>query len=490
VYGKGGRVKSPPHPLLINSAYKHDCTYAVHLMDSLHKVDLAYAIMLYRLGIIPDEEIKGLLQGLLDIEKVAFDEYVDPKYGDIYNSKEVYLNNQIGQAAGWLHIGRPRREAINIAYLIAVRSLYLNFMTEILNLATVMWQKANSEMNTLMSDFTYLQHANPTTFGHYILTFLFPLLRDCDRIHAAYDRINSSPAGSGSVNGSSIPLNRQFLADIMCFDMVTTHARDGMWQADMPIEIMSIINMVFANLNRFTDELQIWNSQEFGLVNLPDSLCRTSVIMPQKKNPYPLAYFRGLTNSFLGKLTTSVSCGKVFSGNPDSRIFAYNDIPESLELSIEVLPLISKVIEEMEINKEVASYAVNNDFSFSSELAEHLSINYKIDYKTSHKIVGNIVSRLISKDLDKMSKSDLEDTIFNFLNRRKEIDFDQIEFIIQPQNIIANRKTKGGSSPEEMTQMLETVKTKINIYSKWVTEKQSKIQFENLYDEVSKTLNQ
>jgi len=487
VFGKGGRVKSPPHPLLINSAYKHDCTYAKYLMDSLHKVDLAYALMLYKIGIIPEEEIKVLLKGLLDIEKVNFENYVDPKYGDIYNGKEVYLTNIVGNAAGWLHIGRPRREAINLAYLISIRSLYLDFMKEILNLATVMYKKAQEELTTLMSDFTYLQHANPTTFGHYILTFLFPLLRDCDRIIAAYSRINSSPAGSGSVNGSSIPLDRQYLADIMCFEQVTTHARDGMWQADMPIEIMSILNMVFANLNRFTDELQMWNSQEFSLINLPDSLCRTSVIMPQKKNPYPLAYFRGLTNSFLGKLTSSVSYGKVFSGNPDSRIFAYIDIPESLELSIEVIPLISKVIEEMEINKDIALKSVNSDYSFSSELAEFLSVNYKIDYKTSHKIIGNIVSRLISGELSEMTKLDLEKTISKFLDKHIEIDFDQILFVIQPKNIIRNRKTSGGSSESEMNKMLKGIKIKIDSHTKWVEDKMSQIQFEDLYKEASNT---
>ena len=457
-------------------------------MNDLHKVDLAYATMLYHIGILPLEEAQILLSGLLEIEQLDHGNYIDPRFGDIYNSKESVLKEKIGNVAGWLHIGRPRREAINIAFLMATRNLLLEFIEHLIDLASILLEKSKLEKETLMPDFTYLLHATPTTFGHYILTFLFPIIRDCQRAMAVYDRIDSSPAGSGSANGSSIALDREMLAELLCFKKITTHARDGMWQPDIPVEVLSVVNMVYVNLNRLTDELQIWNSKEFSLVDLPDSLCRTSVIMPQKKNPYPLAYFRGLANHMIGKLTSAVSYGKVFSGNPDSRIFAYNDVPDSLVLSNEVLPLLAKVINEMSINEQTASRLLEEDHSYSSELAEFLTVKYSIDYKSSHHIVGKLVADMIDGKLVHITKDSLENEIENQLNIQLSVDIEEINRIILPENIIKNRKSKGGCSVAEVENMHQHVQKEIETLRQWTKRSSVEINYVPLYEKIKQII--
>jgi len=212
--------------------------------------------------------------------------------------------------------------------------------------------------------------------------------------------------------------------------------------------------------------------------------------MPQKKNPYPLAYFRGLTNSFLGKLTGAVSYGKVFSGNPDSRVFVYNDLPESLQLANEAIPLIAKVIDEMRINGEVARANVMKGFSYASELSEIISRKYDIDYKTSHKITGNIVNRIISNDLESLTGEDISATIETFTGKKIDVDASEIIQAIKPESIIKARQTIGGASNAEITSMLNKAHTAISDFENWLRQEQSKVDYSALYNEMNELISQ
>ena len=158
-----------------------------------------------------------------------------------------------------------------------------------------------------MPDLTYLQHAQPTTLAHYLLGFVFPIGRDFERLRAGFGRVNRCSGGIGSVNGSGLPLDRGRLADLLGFEGVVTHARDAMWQADMPVELMAAVVAAAINVDRLCEDLQIWVTREFGLAELADDYSRCSVIMPQKKNPYSLAFVRGAAGVLIGRLTAMAS---------------------------------------------------------------------------------------------------------------------------------------------------------------------------------------
>lgn len=488
-YGVGGRLKTPPDPLLINSAYKHDNSYADTLMPHLHNVDLAYCAMLSKQQIIPKKERATLLKALIEIKDVDHNTYLNPDSGDIYNSKESYLKKKIGNVSGWVHIGRPRREAINAAFLLAVRERYINYVNALVDLAESFINKAKSEIKTIIPDYTYLYQSTPTTFGHYLLTFLFPLLRDLDRSLNTYDKINQCPIGCGVSNGSNLNIDRKLVSHLLCFDRPILHSRDGMWQPDIPMNIASDISMAFMNLSRLADELQIFNSVEFSMVELPDSLCRTSVIMPQKKNPYPLTYIRGLANSYAGKLMSALSYGKVYSGNPDSRVFAYVDIPEMLDTSVGGVQLLTKVISTLSINKEQARKNLSKGFTFASELSEYLSTQFKIDYKTSHDIVGTMIRQLINQELNAISAESLNKIIQQKTGTDIQVEESELQNIINPETILSSRKTDGSAGIVQMEEMLKIAKEQIDLFKDKANKIKASINYEDLYSEINQIIN-
>lgn len=469
-YGDGGRLSGEPDEILIKTAYAHDSADANILLTGLHKADLAHATMLIEQGIIPEDEGVRLLEGLLSIEAIPSSIFpIDPKNGDVYNSKDIYLKNIIGNVAGWLHIGRPRREAVNIAYLIAVRKKLAVLSEAIEKLAISLLRVSKNNKDVITPDFTYLLHAHPTRLGHYLSTYLFGLLRDMDRIRSSYSRLNRSPAGSGSVNGSSLPLNRDRLCDFLGFDEIIPHSRDAMWQIDVPMEIMANLNMIMTNINRLADELQIWNTAEFGTVELPDGLCRASVIMPQKKNPYPLAYIRGVTSQISGMLAGFSAHGKGPSGNPDSRIFIYGDLPNAIDKCSGALNLFSAVLDGIKFNEKILLKRVKEGFSFATDLSDYLATKEKIDYRSAHKIAGLLVKNMLERGLtgDKLTSELVNEAISSITNQSVNIPPSLIEFLKNPSAMIDAKNTIGGAGQKPIEELFFKADSKISNFNNW-----------------------
>ena len=469
-YGQGGRLKSKPSQLLIDTAYTHDCEDADVLLEGMHYADIAYALMLTEQGIIPLSEGKKLTAALIEASEIPNEDFpISPENGDVYNSKDVYLRSIIGDTAGWIHAGRPRREAVNIGYLLAVRGEILALADSVSDMVKTLLEVSIKHQKLIMPDYTYLLHAHPTTLGHYLLTFVYPLLRDFERIKLAYAHINKCPGGSGSVNGSRLPLDRNRIADLLRFDGFSMHTRDAMWQIDTPVETISVLSSIMTNLNRLSDELQIWNTEEFNLIELPDEYCRASVIMPQKKNPYPLAYFRGVTSSLMGKVAEYMAYGKGVSGNPDSRIFIYGDLPRSLNKSGEAIKLLAKVIDGSTFNEEIMMSRVKNDYTFATDITDYLMLTHKLDYRKCHQIMGKVVSELNSKNIkgSDFNINIIEKAILEITGQSITLDKKIIQSIIEPENIIESRQTSGGASPENMKLMHEDIVCKLASFNSW-----------------------
>ncbi|MBI5829120.1 MAG: argininosuccinate lyase, partial [Chloroflexi bacterium] len=264
------RIKAPPAPELIATAYARELGDAAILYQGMSLADLAHVIMLVETDIIPREAGGELLAALLTLHPAPpLDFALDPARGDLYSNREAYLR-MLTPAVGWLSAGRARREATTIGYRLAVRERLLVAAAALGDCAAAALDLAEKHRATLFPDYTYLQPAQPTTFGHYLLTFAYPLLRDLDRARAAFARTNVSPAGSGSVNGSRLPLDRARLAELLGFDGIIPHTRDAMWQADGPIEIAALLAAALVNLDHLAEDLQIFSTAEFGLIELAD----------------------------------------------------------------------------------------------------------------------------------------------------------------------------------------------------------------------------
>jgi len=473
-YGNGGRLSQGPAQSLIDSAYAHDVEQEKYLLEDLHVANLAHAVMLAEQDLIPSDALQELLPQLIKLVEQGAEIELNPSYGDLYNCVDVFLKNRVGQHAGWLHTGRPRREAVNLSFLLKTRREFAMCFNNLLAVGDALLQLAIEHRSSLMSDYTYLHHAQPTTLGHYLLTFVLPITRDLSRWQGTFDHVNSSPGGSGSVNGSRLPLSKERLAELMGFESVSAHCRDAMWQPDIPLEVASALSISLTNISRLCDEWMIWNSKEFNMIELPDEFCRASVIMPQKKNPYPLAYVRGLSAQISGLFGEYSSLGKVASGFPDSRTFIYDSLIQALQKSIKAYAMLSELAQKVNFNTLRMREIAESSLGFATDFADHLILNSKCDYRTAHTVTGQIVKFLLENKLDSHElrletvKQILEENdISNF-----SMDSERLRKLLDADNIVASRITLGSASQAEMSLMLDEIKVKFDHFQSWIKSKQ------------------
>jgi argininosuccinate lyase len=473
-----GRLRTGPAPELIRSANRLELSYAPQLYEGMSLADIAHVIMLMERGIVPWDAGRELLAVLVEAHNIPAAEFtLDPALGDVYKSRERYIEEQSPSAGGWLGAGRARREVTNIGYRLAVRWRLLFLLESLGQLAGVVVSRAREHSGTLMPDYTYLQQAQPTTLGHYLLGFVYPMLRDADRLRGCYRRINLSPGGISSVNGSRLPLDRQRLADLLGFDGVIHHTRDAMWQADTPIEITSAVVALLVNLDRLAEDLQVWATREFNLVDLADGYARTSVIMPQKKNPYSLAYIRGLTNVTVGQMVGMANVGRTPSGQPDNRIFAYGDVPRVLDQTVEAVQLMGGVMGTLQVNRELMAQRAGLGYSQATDLADVIMLASGLPYQTAHQIVGQLVATAVETSVtaDLITVDMVDEAARTVVGRPLDLSPELLAQAMDPGAIVHTRTGLGGAAPEPMAVMVDECQKAMAMLDEWCQETQGRL---------------
>lgn len=470
VLGVGSRLATGPAQELVQTAFARELADQLALFTGMSLADLAHTIMLIEAGIIPAADGAVLLQALLALHAVPSDFTPVPALGDLYTNREAWLAAHAPAAAvGWLGAGRARRESTTIGYRVTVRSRLLAFAAALIQVGTVLVERAEEYRAALMADYTYLQPAQPTTFGHYLLGFIYPVLRDLERIQALYTRTNRSPAGCGSVNGSRIPQDRTRLATLLGFDGLAHHARDAMWQPDGPIETLSTVVMALVNLDRLAEDLQIFATAEFDLIELADGHSRASVIMPQKKNPYALNYIRGAANELTGILMSSSTVGRTPSGQIDNRIFAYGDVPRALEMATGVATLMAAVLAGLRFNAPLAAARLTNGFATATDLAETITLETGLDFRTAHRIVGRLVrdATTSGRKMSDLRSVDLDAAAQAILNRPLQLAESAFLQALDPATAVAARRSAGGVAPEPLAAMLTECRATLTTDASW-----------------------
>ncbi|MFL5592532.1 MAG: argininosuccinate lyase [Ktedonobacteraceae bacterium] len=468
VLGVGSRLATGPAIELVQTAFARELADQLALFKGMSLADLAHTVMLIEAGVIPSADGASLLRALLDLDEYPTDFIPTPESGDLYTNREAWLAART-PSVGWLGAGRARRESTTTGYRIIVRSCLLAFASALIMAGTALIERADEYRSTLMADYTYLQPAQPTTFGHYLLGFAYPLLRDLERLQALYTRNNRSPAGCGSVNGSRLPQDRNRLAELLGFDGLAQHARDAMWQPDGPIETMSVVITALVNLDRLAEDLQIFATAEFDLVELAEGHSRASVIMPQKKNPYALAYVRGATNELIGMLTSVAALGRTPSGQVDNRVFIYGDVPQALETATGVATLMSGVITGLTFNAPVAAARLANGFATATDLAETITLETGLDFRTAHRIVGRLVREATQarRTMPDLTSADLDAAAQEILNRPLHLSEAALVQALDPAAAVAARQGIGGAAPEPLSAMLTECRASLGNYTSW-----------------------
>ena len=372
----------------------------------------AHVKMLAAQGILKEKERDEILSGLDSIEKDV-DEgklLITDEYEDIHSFVEANLIDRIGDAGKKLHTGRSRNDQVALdmrlytrRQVVEVDGLSEHFLETVLSV-----MEENKE--TYMPGFTHLQKAQPITLAHHFGAYFEMFKRDRLRLLDIFERMNYCPLGSGALAGTTYPLNREMVAEELGFFGPTANSMDGVSDRDYLIEFLAALSTIMMHLSRFSEEVIIWNSNEYGFVEIDDAYSTGSSIMPQKKNPDIAELVRGKTGRVYGALTSLLTTMK---GIP----LAYNkDMQEDKELSFDAIDtvkgciaLFDGMISTVKFNKEVMADSAMKGFTNATDAADYL-VNKGVPFRDAHGIIGRIVVSCIEKGIaiDEMSLDELK----------------------------------------------------------------------------------
>ena len=445
-----GPPRGGPAQELIDSGFHLENADAPLLHAGLNLADLAHVLDLRGRGVIPATPAARLAALLLQTHRTAPEDFpYDPSYGEPYNSRERHFTQAIGDDAGWLHAGRPRREAVRIALRLHLRGQIAQLVGDAAALAGTLASTAAQHSRSWMPDQTYLQHAQPSTFGHYLLSFAYPVLRDARRLVDALDWTNTSPGGAGCVNGSRLLEDREPVARMLGFDGVIEHTRDAMWQTDGLVDVLAAAASLVGTQSKLAEDLEIWASSEFDYVTVADGYSRSSVLMPQKRNPYALSIVRGASGTLIGRLTGFLAVIKSPSARSDNLIYAYGEVPRALDLALRTTRLTDGVVRTLEVGTARMWTALESGFCQATDLAEYVMQTCDVDYRTAYQVVGLAVRDANAAGLRgiDLTGAVLDAAAVAHTGSALGLSDRDLTEVLDPRRIVETRTAAGGAAP-------------------------------------------
>jgi argininosuccinate lyase len=474
--GSGARITSGPAPELVEAGYALEIADAPLLHRGLTLADLAHLVELVECGALQRDEAAPLcavLLGLLDCAAAEFP--YDPAYGDAYNSRERELERALGPAAGRLHLGRTRREAGRIAFRLALRDKLLSLHADVAAFACQVADLAAGHAATLWADSTYLQPAQPSTFGHYLGGFAEQAVRHLDRIEAAYGGADACPAGCGGAGGTRLPVDRARLAGLLGFGSVGPHTRDAMWSVDALADAVTAAAQAVASIGQLAGDLEIFASPAFGYVTLDASLCRASVLMPQKRNPYALPVLRGGAGTLIGRLTGLLATGLTPSARTDNWLYAYGEVAGALDLAGRLVRLGSAVVAGLSPDIGVLAEQAARHFTGAADLAEELSLRFRLDYRTAYRVVGRAVATAASRGSAELTVPLVRAASEEITGAPVPITADMLSAATDPVSAVSARDALGGASPGRVREHAQIVRRRVAAARRWNSGRRARI---------------
>jgi len=461
--GEGSRLKARPTPLAAATAYQHELSGIDVLFADFDLADMSHLLELVEVGLVDSATAKVVANGLLNLRSAGPHAVSwDPVAGDIYNNRTRHLSSAVGEQIDVIHTGRARREAATLAWHLASRRAVIEVATSTAGLVRELTATARRESGTIAPDFTYLQRAHPTSLGHYLCGFAWPLVRDLERLSLALDHVDASPAGSGSVNGSVLPLDRVRMAERLGFGRPVDHTRDAMWQADVGFELASVATTALVTVGRLAEDLFIWSTPEFSYFINADEHCRNSVIMPQKRNPYALAYLRGRARSAAGSLNAVLATQFTTTGQPDSRTTTYIEVPRALRETANALDLMGEVVNRGEFDRSRLAVAAAAEHAYATDYCDLLTLRFGVPNGQAHRMLGRAIRSAAESGRSFVSSEDLEVAERYLGASIPRLDADDLDRLRDPAAIVATRNTLGGAALAMLSDMCEKIETSVS----------------------------
>ena len=440
----GGRFTEPTDAFV--EAFTASVTFDKRLYAHDIEGSIAHAQMLAHVGVLTLAESESIVNGLTvikeEIEQGEFNWSISRE--DVHMNIEARLIERVGDVGKKLHTGRSRNDQVATDIRLYMRDELASILSELKRLQTALVDLAEQEAETIMPGFTHLQTAQPVTFGHHLLAWFEMLRRDHGRLSDCAKRMNVMPLGAAALAGTSYPIDREYTAKLLGFDGVAENSLDAVSDRDFAIEFVASAALIMTHLSRFSEELILWASAQFDFIELGDSFCTGSSIMPQKKNPDVPELVRGKTGRINGNL---VSLLTLMKGQP----LAYNkdnqedkeplfDTVDNLKASLRVF---ADMIPAITAKRENMRNAALKGFSTATDFADYL-VGKGIPFRDAHEIVGKAVRLGVEtgRDLSEISIGEL----YRISGHIEEDVFD----VLTLEGSVAARNHVGGTAPSQV----------------------------------------
>lgn len=444
----GGRFDSTTHEQVTRF------TESVSYDKRLYRQDIAgskaHVTMLAEQGIIPAETAEKIRQELSEVQQqIESGNFIYKiELEDIHMHIEKCLIDALGDEGARVHTARSRNDQVNLDFRLFLREAADDLVRGIRGFQSALVAQAGTHADTILPGFTHLQHAQPVTLGHHLLAYTEMFERDIGRIMDCRKRLNICPLGAGAIAGSTLPVNRETVAELLQFPAVTRNSMDTVADRDFACEFLAALAIFAMHLSRLCEDLILWMSQEFGFIELDDAFCTGSSLMPQKKNPDIAELARGKTGRIYGALVSMLTTCK---GLP----LTYNrDLQEDKEQVFDAIDTVSAMlavfppmIETMKVNKETMFAAASDPYLMATDLAEEL-VRLSVPFRTAHHRVGSLVKwcRQHGRALDDLTLEEMQITIPEAT--------ENCLTLFSPESSVAKRNHTGGTAPEAVREQV------------------------------------
>ena len=445
----GGRFTKQTDQLVFD--FNASITFDKRLFHEDVTGSIVHATMLAKQGILTEEERKSIVEGLTGILEDVDDGTlaIDETQEDIHSFVEATLIDRIGDAGKKLHTGRSRNDQVALDMRLYTRARVAEIDGLLKKLLEAILDTMENNLDTYMPGFTHLQKAQPITLAHHYGAYFEMFKRDRQRLTDIYKRMNYCPLGAGALAGTTYPLDREYTARLLHFEGPTLNSIDSVADRDYLIEFLSALSTIMMHLSRFSEEIIIWNSNEYQFVELDDAYSTGSSIMPQKKNPDIAELVRGKTGRVYGALIALLTTMK---GLP----LAYNkDMQEDKEMAFDAMDtaadcitLFTGMIQTMKFRKDRMAKSAMNGFTNATDAADYL-VGKGVPFRDAHGIIGRLVLYCIEKDtsIDALSLEEL-----HFISDKFDED---IYDAISLKTCVEKRLTIGAPGEKMMKQVIE-----------------------------------
>lgn len=441
------------------------------------RCNLAHTIMLYEQKIISKREAARILAPMTALLKNVASLDFDPRKGDLFFNVEALVIERAGaDIGGKMHIGRSRIDLIAALMRLKVRKNMTRLLDCLMKLRVAVLDKAEASIDVVMPAYTHLQPAQVATFGHYLIAFHDALTRDLKRLIAAYDSLNESPLGAAASSGTSWPLDRTRVAELLGFARVVENTKDAAHNYDWFPEVVAATAILMSNVVRVATDFYIWCSYEFGLIELDGAFAASSSIMPQKKNPYSLEMIRARTGEATGAFAAILEILKGDTGGTafDIKLTGPRIGDQAVNRVADMVALTTPLIRTLILKKERMLTSAGDGFTTAVALTDTM-VAHGLSFRTAHHIVGRLVRMAAERNLTyrDITPAILNEAAREIVGHDLDLDARTIKRALDPVGFVQARKGLGGPAFGEVKRMIasrrrENVRWKTQVSSRQV----------------------